>query len=159
MRAAPPPRLPIVVLISGNGSNLQAIIAAVAAGDLPVEIRAVNSNRSAAAGLERARRANIATAEMDHRRGPDRAIFDAALRTVIDQYRPELVAMAGFMRILTPEFDAHYHGRMLNVPPSLLPAFRGLAPHARTLAAGEPDHGDSIHIETAELDGGPVEAQ
>jgi len=159
MSAAPPPRLPIVVLVSGNGSNLQAIIDAVAAGDLPVEIRAVISNRPAAAGLERARRAGIATAVVDHRQYPDRAIFDAALRTVIDQYRPELVAMAGFMRILTPEFVAHYHGRMLNVHPSLLPAFRGLDTHARALAAGVAEHGVSIHFVTAELDGGPVVAQ
>lgn len=159
MSAAPPPRLPIVVLISGNGSNLQAIIDAVAAGDLPVEIRAVVSNRPAAAGLERAQRAGIATAVVDHRQYPDRAAFDAALRTVVDQYRPELVVMAGFMRILTPEFVAHYHGRMLNVHPSLLPAFRGLDTHARALAAGVAEHGVSIHFVTAELDGGPVVAQ
>ena len=159
MSAAPPPRLPIVVLVSGNGSNLQAIIDAVAAGDLPVEIRAVISNRPAAAGLERARRAGIATAVVDHRQYPDRAAFDAALRTVVDQYRPELVVMAGFMRILTPEFVDHYHGRMLNVHPSLLPAFRGLDTHARALAAGVAEHGVSIHFVTAELDGGPVVAQ
>lgn len=159
MSAAPSPRLPIVVLISGNGSNLQAIIDAVAAGDLPVEIRAVISNRPAAAGLERARRAGIATAVVDHHQYPDRTAFDAALRTVVDQYRPELVVMAGFMRILTPEFVAHYHGRMLNVHPSLLPAFRGLDTHARALAAGVAEHGVSIHFVTAELDGGPVVAQ
>jgi len=159
MSAAHGPRLPLVVLISGNGSNLQAIIDAAAAGELPVEIRAVISNRPAAHGLTRARQAGIAAVAVDHTQFPDRASFDAALQTAIDWYQPRLVVLAGFMRILTPEFVAHYHGRMLNVHPSLLPAFRGLDTHARALAAGVKEHGVSIHFVTSELDGGPVVAQ
>lgn len=159
MSAAPSSRLPIVVLVSGNGSNLQAIIDAAAAGALPVEIRAVISNRPTAFGLERARRAGIAAVVVDHVAYPDRARFDAALQDAIDAYAPALVVLAGFMRILTPEFVAHYHGRLLNVHPSLLPAFRGLDTHRRALAAGATRHGASVHFVTAELDGGPVIAQ
>lgn len=159
MSAAPSSRLPIVVLISGNGSNLQAIIDAAAAGALPVEVRAVISNRPTAFGLERARRAGIAAVVVDHAAYPDRARFDAALQDAIDAYAPALVVLAGFMRILTPEFVAHYHGRLLNVHPSLLPAFRGLDTHRRALAAGATRHGASVHFVTAELDGGPVIAQ
>ena len=148
--------LPIVVLISGNGSNLQAIIDAVQRGDLPAEVRAVISNRPQAFGLERARRAGIPAEAVDHTRYPDRDGFDAALQTAIDRHRPALVVLAGFMRILTPRFVRHYHGRMLNVHPSLLPAFRGLDTHRRALAAGVKEHGMSIHFVTDELDGGPV---
>lgn len=159
MSAAHGPRLPIVVLISGNGSNLQAIIDAATTGELPVEIRAVISNRPTAFGLTRARRAGITAIVVDHTQFPDRTSFDAALRETIDLYEPRLVALAGFMRILTPEFVTHYHGRMLNVHPSLLPAFRGIDTHARALAAGVKQHGVSIHFVTSELDGGPVVAQ
>lgn len=148
--------LPIVVLISGNGSNLQAIIDAVHRGELPAEIRAVISNRPEAFGLERARRAGIPTQVIDHRRFADRESFDAALQSAIDGYHPALVVLAGFMRILTPAFVRHYLGRMLNVHPSLLPAFRGLDTHRRALAAGAAEHGLSIHFVTDELDGGPV---
>jgi phosphoribosylglycinamide formyltransferase-1 len=148
--------LPIVVLISGNGSNLQAIIDAVNREEIPAEIRAVISNRPHAFGLERARRAGIPTVVIDHGRFADRESFDAALQTAIDDYRPALVVLAGFMRILTPAFVKHYHGRMLNVHPSLLPAFRGLDTHRRALAAGVTQHGLSIHFVTDELDGGPV---
>lgn len=154
IHSAPP--LPIVVLISGNGSNLQAIIDAVNRGELPAEIRAVISNRPQAFGLERARRAGIPAVAIDHRRFADRDSFDAALQTAIDSHHPALVVLAGFMRILTPAFVRHYHGRMLNVHPSLLPAFRGLDTHRRALAAGVTEHGLSIHFVTAELDGGPV---
>lgn len=159
MSAALRPRLPIVVLISGNGSNLQAIIDAAAASSLPVDIRAVISNRPAVFGLARARRAGIATVVIDHTQYPDRASFDTALRETIDRYHAHLVVLAGFMRILTPAFVEHYRGRMLNVHPSLLPAFRGLDTHARALAAGVKEHGASIHFVTSELDGGPVVAQ
>ena len=159
MSDANPARLPIVVLISGNGSNLQALIDAAARGELPVDIRAVISNRPAAYGLERARRAGIPAVVVNHGDYPDRAAFDAALQQAIDAYQPGLVVLAGFMRILTPEFVAHYHGRMLNVHPSLLPAFRGLDTHRRALEAGVKEHGVSIHFVTAELDGGPVVAQ
>ena len=151
--------LPIVVLISGNGTNLQAIIDAVKRGELPAEIRAVISNRPQAFGLQRARRAGIPVEVVDHTRYPDRDGFDAALQTAIDRYRPALVVLAGFMRILTPQFVRHYHGRMLNVHPSLLPAFRGLDTHRRALAAGVKEHGVSIHFVTDELDGGPVIVQ
>lgn len=153
------PRLAIVVLISGNGSNLQAIIDAVAAGQLSADIRAVISNKPDAQGLARARRAGIPARVVDHREYPDRAAFDAALQATINQYQPQLVVLAGFMRILTPQFVAHYHGRLLNVHPSLLPAFRGLDTHRRALEAGVQEHGVSIHFVTAELDGGPVAAQ
>ena len=148
--------LPIVVLISGNGSNLQAIIDAIHRGELPATIRAVISNRPQAFGLERARRAGIPTLVIDHREFADRDGFDAALQTAIDNHHPALVVLAGFMRILTPEFVRHYHGRMINVHPSLLPAFRGLDTHRRALAAGVTEHGLSIHFVTDELDGGPV---
>jgi len=148
--------LPIVVLISGNGSNLQAIIDAVNRGELPAVIRAVISNRPQARGLERAQRAGIPTLVIDHRRFNDRESFDAALQEAIDGYGPALVVLAGFMRILSPPFVRHYHGRMLNVHPSLLPAFRGLDTHRRALAAGVAEHGLSIHFVTDELDGGPV---
>ena len=148
--------LPIVVLISGNGSNLQAIIDAIHRGELPATISAVISNRPQALGLERAQRAGIPTVVVDHHRFTDRDSFDAALQTAIDAYQPALVVLAGFMRILSPAFVRHYHGRMLNVHPSLLPAFRGLDTHRRVLAAGVTEHGLSIHFVTAELDGGPV---
>jgi phosphoribosylglycinamide formyltransferase-1 len=148
--------LPIVVLISGNGTNLQAIIDAASRGELAVETRAVISNRPQAFGLERARRAGIPALVVDHTLYPDRDSFDAALQEAIDRYRPALVVLAGFMRILTPAFVRHYHGRMLNIHPSLLPAFRGLDTHRRALAAGVTEHGVSIHFVTDELDGGPV---
>lgn len=148
--------LPIVVLISGNGSNLQAILDAIKRGDLHADIRAVISNRLDAYGLERARRAGIPTEVIDHTAFPDRAGFDAALRNAIDRHDPRLVVLAGFMRILTPGLVRHYHGRMLNIHPSLLPAFRGLDTHRRALAAGATEHGVSIHFVTDELDGGPI---
>lgn len=152
------PRLPVVVLISGGGTNLQAIIDAAARG-LPIEIRAVISNRADAYGLERARRAGIPTEVLDHRDFPDRQGFDQALAELIDGYRPSLVLLAGFMRILTPEFVHHYEGRMFNIHPSLLPKFQGLNTHERAIEAGEKEHGASIHFVTEELDGGPVIVQ
>ncbi len=150
------PPLPIVVLISGQGSNLQAIMDAIARGEVAAEIRAVISNRPDAYGLERARRAGIPTVVVDHRGYPDRAAYDAALQACIDRYRPELVVLAGFMRILSPAFVEHYAGRLLNIHPSLLPDFTGLDTHQRALAAGVKEHGASIHFVTAELDSGPV---
>ena len=148
--------LAIVVLISGNGSNLQAIIDAINSGELPAIIRAVISNRAHAFGLERARRAGIATVVIDNKLYTDRKSFDDALQSAIDNYRPELVVLAGFMRILGQSFVRHYQGRLLNVHPSLLPAFPGLDTHRRALAAGVTEHGLSIHFVTDELDGGPV---
>ena len=148
-------RLPIVVLISGGGTNLQAIIDA-ANRDLPVEIKAVISNQADAYGLERAKQAGIPTAVLKHRDFPDRDSFDAALMKLIDSYRPGLVLLAGFMRILTPDFVRHYHGRMLNIHPSLLPDFQGLHTHQRAIEADVQKHGASIHFVTEELDGGPI---
>ncbi len=157
--AVEPPRLNIVVLISGQGSNLQAIMDAIARGGLPATLRAVISNRADAPGLERAARAGIPAKTLSHRDFPDRQAYDRALRTLIDRYHPDLVVLAGFMRILTPTFVAHYAGRLLNIHPSLLPAFTGLNTHQRALEAGVAEHGTSVHFVTADLDAGPVIAQ
>lgn len=148
-------RLAVVVLISGRGSNLQAIIDAAQRG-LPVEIRAVVSNVAGAAGLERARGAGIQTEVLEHAEYPDREAYDHALQRLIDRFQPGLVVLAGFMRILTPTFVAHYHARMVNIHPSLLPAFPGLNTHQRALEAGVREHGASVHFVTEEVDGGPV---
>ncbi|VAW86631.1 Phosphoribosylglycinamide formyltransferase [hydrothermal vent metagenome] len=148
--------LPVVVLISGSGSNLQAIIDAVQHDDLPVEIRAVISSRPDAYGLERARAANIPAEVVDHKAFNNRAEYEAELQASIDQHEPALVVLAGYMRILGTAFVAHYQGRMLNIHPSLLPAFPGLNTHQRALDANVAKHGASIHFVTNELDGGPV---
>ncbi|SCZ62827.1 phosphoribosylglycinamide formyltransferase [Thiohalomonas denitrificans] len=148
-------KLPIVVLISGGGTNLQSIIDAVREG-LPVEIRAVISNRADAFGLERARRAGIPTEVVEHRQFADRESYDAALMECIDRFQPGLVVLAGFMRILSNDFVRHYHGRMLNIHPSLLPRHRGLNTHSRCLDAGDTEHGASVHFVTPELDAGPI---
>lgn len=147
--------LPAVVLISGNGSNLQALLDA-AATDLPLEIRAVISNRPGVRGLERAAAADVPTRVLDHTRFADRPGFEAALGALIDSFAPALVLLAGFMRILTPAFVDRYSGRLINIHPALLPAYPGLDTHARVLAAGDAEHGASIHFVTAEVDGGPV---
>ncbi len=151
--------LPIVVLISGNGSNLQAIIDAVQHDRLPVEIRAVISNRCDAYGLKRARTAGIPIAVVDHQAFNNRAEYEASLQQLIDLYAPALVVLAGYMRILGDAFVNHYQGRMLNIHPSLLPAFPGLNTHQRALDAAVTEHGASIHFVTSELDGGPVVLQ
>lgn len=152
-------KIRLVVLISGRGSNLQAILDQAASGELPVEIAAVISNRPGVAGLERARQAGVPALELDHKLFADRPEFEAALIDLIDHYRPDLVILAGFMRVLTPGFTEHYQGRIFNIHPSLLPKFRGLHTHERAIAAGETVHGASIHFVTAELDGGPVIVQ
>lgn len=149
-------RLPLVILISGRGSNLQAILEQSRSGQLPVEIRAVISNRPQAQGLERARRAGVETQVLDHRQYPNREAFDLALMKVIDRYAPELVVLAGFMRILTAEFVRHYQGRLMNIHPSLLPNFPGLDTHRRALQAGKREHGASVHFVTNKVDGGPI---
>ena len=149
----------LVVLISGNGSNLQAIIDAIDAGEITARIRAVISNNPDAYGLERARRAGIPVEVVDHRDFPDRESYDRALQAVIDRYRPDLVVLAGFMRILTPAFVEHYAGRMLNIHPSLLPRYQGLDTHRRVLEAGDSVHGVSVHFVTPELDSGPIVLQ
>ncbi len=143
----------VVVLISGRGSNLQAIL------DAGIPVSAVISNRSGAGGLEIAARRGIATAVVEHQRFATREAFDAALAQEIDRHAPRLVALAGFMRVLTPGFVAHYAGRLVNIHPSLLPEFPGLDTHARALAAGAKRHGCTVHFVTAALDHGPVIAQ
>lgn len=153
------PRTRVLVLISGSGSNLQALIDAQQSGKLPVELVAVISNRPDAKGLQRAERAGIPTQVVDHTRFDGRDSFDQALQQAIDAYAPDLVVLAGFMRILTERFTRHYHGRMLNIHPSLLPKYQGLNTHERALQAGDREHGVSVHFVTAELDGGPVALQ
>lgn len=146
-------KLPLVALISGRGSNLKAIIDAA---DPLIEIRAVISNRSQAGGLLYAQQAGIATAIVDHSLFKTRLDFDIALQTAIDQYQPKLVILAGFMRILSPELVAHYRGRLFNIHPSLLPAFKGLHTHRCALESGVKEHGASVHFVTEDLDAGPV---
>lgn len=152
-------KLRVVVLISGSGSNLQALIDGVESGDLPIEIAAVISNRPEVMGLTRATKAGIPTLVLDHKNYASREAFDAELMRNIDAYTPDLIVLAGFMRILTPAFTGHYLGRMLNIHPSLLPKFQGLHTHQRAIDAGESHHGVSVHFVTAELDGGPVVIQ
>jgi len=151
-------KLPIVVLISGSGSNLQAIIDS-AQGDLPVEIRAVVSNRADAYGLERARIAGIPVRVLSHQGYADRESYDEALMALIDSYQPQLVVLAGFMRILSENFVRHYEGRMLNIHPSLLPRHRGLHTHQRAIEAGVKEHGATVHFVVPELDAGPIVVQ
>jgi phosphoribosylglycinamide formyltransferase-1 len=143
----------LVILISGRGSNMRALVEAGFA------VKAVISNRADAAGLAWAAARGIATVTVDHKAFADREAFDAALAAAIDAHAPELVALAGFMRILTPWFVKHYAGRMLNIHPSLLPAFTGLDTHARALAAGVKLHGCTVHFVTPELDHGPIVIQ
>jgi len=146
----------IVVLISGSGSNLQAIIDACAAGFIAGRISAVISNKAGVYGLQRAADADIPAVVLDHKSYVDRQSYDVALQQTIDSYQPDLVVLAGFMRILTPDFAGHYLGRLLNIHPSLLPKYQGLHTHQRALDAGDTQHGCSVHFVTAELDGGPV---
>ncbi|MCE4071394.1 MULTISPECIES: phosphoribosylglycinamide formyltransferase [Pseudomonas] len=149
----------VVVLISGSGSNLQALIDSLAGADTPAVIRAVISNRADAYGLERARQAHIETRFLDHKAYADRESFDAALIQAIDGFDADLVLLAGFMRILSADFVRHYQGRLLNIHPSLLPKYKGLHTHQRALEAGDADHGCSVHFVTEELDGGPLVVQ
>ncbi|MES9846595.1 MAG: phosphoribosylglycinamide formyltransferase [Candidatus Sedimenticola sp. PURPLELP] len=151
-------KLALVVLISGSGSNLQAIIDGAAA-DLPIDIRAVISNKADAYGLVRAEKAGITTEVLDNKAYTDRESYDQALGDLIETFEPGLVILAGFMRILSPEFVKRFHGRMLNIHPSLLPKYRGLHTHRRALEAEENLHGASVHFVTEELDGGPIVLQ
>lgn len=146
----------VVVLISGRGSNLQAIVDDAQDPSCPYALRAVISNRPDAAGLARAERAGVETHVVDHKLHASRERFDAALIDVIDRYRPGLVVLAGFMRILTPAFVSHYDGRLINIHPSLLPEFPGLDTHQRAISSGAREHGASVHFVTADLDGGPL---
>ncbi|MDM7322656.1 MAG: phosphoribosylglycinamide formyltransferase [Gammaproteobacteria bacterium] len=147
----------IVVLISGHGSNLQALIDAEQRNELGGgHIVAVFSNRANAFGLERARKAGIPTGVLSHKDFPAREDFDAALMERIDAYRPDLVVLAGFMRILTPAFVHHYAGRLINIHPSLLPKYPGMNTHARAIAAGDAEHGATVHFVTEGVDEGPM---
>ena len=149
----------LVILISGRGSNMEAIVRACAQEAWGARIAAVIANRPDAAGLAFAASNGIATAVVDHRQFPDRASFDAALAQVIDGYAPDLVVLAGFMRVLTESFVGHYAGRMLNIHPSLLPMFPGLKTHQQALDAGCRVHGATVHFVTPTLDHGPIVAQ
>lgn len=149
----------VVVLLSGTGGNLQAMIDSFKDGSTPVRIRAVISNRNDAFGLQRARDAGIEACVLDHKAYEGREAFDAALIELIDTFNPQLVVLAGFMRILSADFVRHYHGRLLNIHPSLLPLYKGLHTHQRALDAGDAEHGCSVHFVTEELDGGPLVVQ
>ena len=143
------------ILISGSGTNLQAFIDAVKAGDLALDLCVVFSNRPNAYGLERAEKAGIPTACIQHGNYPDRESFDRAVIAELDRFEPQLLILAGFMRILSPAFVDHYEGKILNIHPALLPKFPGLDTHQRVLDAGDEWHGSTVHFVTEELDGGP----
>lgn len=149
-------RLPIAILISGRGSNMRAIAELAAQARLPVEVRVVVSDKASAGGLETAAAMGIATAVLSPKEFPDRAAYDQALAKLVAGYGPRLIVLAGFMRILTPQFIGAFAGRIINVHPSLLPKYRGLHTHRRALEAGDAAHGVSVHFVTEELDGGPV---
>ncbi|WP_299201534.1 phosphoribosylglycinamide formyltransferase [uncultured Amphritea sp.] len=149
----------IVVLISGSGSNLQAIIDAIASGQINGRIAAVLSNKEDAFGLERARAAGISEIVISHQNYDSRERFDAAMVDAIDAHNPDLIVLAGFMRILSAVFVRHYRGRMFNIHPSLLPKYKGLHTHQRALEAGDSRHGCTVHFVTEELDGGPLALQ
>ena len=149
----------IVILISGRGSNMEALIAARDAGNLPVNIAAVISNRPEAEGLETAAKASITTHFINHKAFAGREAFDAALAECIDEFSPDLVVLAGFMRILSDGFVRHYEGRLMNIHPSLLPSFPGLHTHQRALEEGVRIHGCTVHFVTPTLDHGPVVIQ
>ena|SRR5436190_8493430 len=150
----------VAILISGRGSNMTALIETAREPDYPAEIVLVLSNSADAAGLTRARAAGIATETVDHRRfGKDRDAFDRAVDAALESHRVDIVCLAGFMRVLTAGFVARWSGRLINIHPSLLPAFKGLDTHARALAAGAKMHGATVHFVVPELDSGPIIAQ
>jgi len=150
----------VAVLISGRGSNMVSLIEAAKAEDYPAEIALVISNRSEAAGLELARRANVPTLVIDHRPyGKDRAAFERVLQHALDEHRIELICLGGFMRLFTADFVLHWQGRMLNIHPSLLPSFPGLDPHGQALRAGAKISGATVHFVIPETDAGPIIAQ
>jgi len=151
-----PTRLPVVILISGTGSNMQRIAQLAANNELPIDVRAVISDRADAKGLVTAADMGIVTRHLSPKSFPDRAAFDAALADLIESFKPKLVVLAGFMRILTPAFTQRFAGRLLNIHPSLLPKYPGLHTHQRALAAADAQHGASVHFVTEELDSGPV---
>lgn len=146
----------IVIVISGNGSNLQAIIDGCTDGSIPGTICGVISNNPDAFGLERASRASIPTTVLNHREYESRAVYDQSLAELIESFSPDLILLAGFMRILTPEFVCKFKGKLLNIHPSLLPKYTGLHTHKRALENGDSKHGATVHYVTEELDGGPI---
>ena len=146
----------IVVLISGSGSNLQALIDACKSADYPANVVSVIANKADAYGLTRAQHAQIPALCLSHKDFSSREDYDQALIEKIDVYSPDIVVLAGFMRILTPYFVQHYSGKLLNIHPSLLPKYQGLNTHQRAIDAGDTEHGVSVHFVTEELDGGPV---
>jgi phosphoribosylglycinamide formyltransferase-1 len=149
----------LVILISGSGSNLQAIIDAINSHQLEAEIKAVISNQVSAKGLDRAASENITTHVIDHKRYPSRELFDQAMMQVIDPLKPDLVILAGFMRILSDEFISHYQHRLFNIHPSLLPRYKGLNTHQKAIDNKDKIHGASVHYVGIELDSGPVVIQ
>ena len=151
--------LPFAVLISGRGSNMLALARAVAEGRIAGRVATVISDQPYAAGLDEARRRGLATEVVESAHGSDRAAFGRALTLILEQHGAELVALAGFMRILDAGFVRHWQGRLLNIHPSLLPAHRGLHTHRRVLAAGDAQHGCTVHFVTEELDAGPAVIQ
>lgn len=146
----------IVVLISGGGTNLQALMDACADSNYPAEVVAVVSNKADAYGLTRAKNADIATVALSHKEFASREDYDQALIKQLDAFDADLIVLAGFMRILTPSFVQHFQGKLLNIHPSLLPKYQGLNTHQRAIDAGDDVHGVSVHFVTEELDGGPV---
>jgi phosphoribosylglycinamide formyltransferase 1 len=155
MSAASPIKL--AILISGRGSNMEALASACASGAVAARVAVVIADRGGATGLEAARARGLETAAVVH--AGDRGAFERALEAALGRYRPDAVALAGFMRVLSPQFVAHYLGRLFNIHPSLLPKYRGLDTHRRVLAAGDTVHGASVHFVTPELDAGPVVLQ
>jgi phosphoribosylglycinamide formyltransferase-1 len=150
----------VAILISGRGSNMAALIGAAKAADFPAEIAVVISDRADAGGLATASQSGIATATIESKPfGKDRAAFEAALQTVLDKHQVELICLAGFMRLLTPDFVRRWHGRMLNIHPSLLPLFPGLEPQAQALRAGVKLSGATVHFVIPETDAGPIVMQ
>jgi len=155
----PPDKLRVVILISGRGSNMRTIAELAAKGELPIVVSAVVSDKADAAGLATAAALGIPTRTLSPQAFADRAAYDTALAALVAEYQPELIVLAGFMRILTPNFIGPFADRILNIHPSLLPKYRGLHTHQRALDAGDDCHGVSVHFVTEELDGGPVIVQ
>lgn len=151
-----PDKTPVGVLVSGRGSNLQALLEACADPAYPGKIACVISNKPGAYALERAEQFSVPTVVVQHTEYPDRLSFDLAVDKVLRDYEVQVVALAGFMRLLTPEFVGRWQGRMLNIHPSLLPAFKGLHTHRQALEAGAKQHGCTVHLVTPELDDGPI---
>jgi len=149
----------IVILISGRGSNMESLLAAVASGALPVRVAGVLSNRADARGLQTAAAQGVPTRVVDHKQFAERAAFDAAMAEAIDEFAPDLVVLAGFMRVLSDGFVRHYAGRLINIHPSLLPSFPGLHTHRQALAEGVRIHGCTVHFVTPALDHGPIIVQ